>query len=138
MLQNATPIDALSPSQEKAIAALLMGKPVTDAASAAGVDRTTVHRWLREDIGFQVAFNRSRRELREAMINKLMALAEKATDAVERSITEGDGKTALSLLKGLGLLSGEPPKIGSDDPQDLADDAAHKELYRRLMRQLEG
>jgi hypothetical protein len=49
-----------------------------------------------------------------------MALAEKATAAVERSITEGDGKTALALLKGLGLLSGEASRIGSDDPKKLA------------------
>jgi len=133
MRQNAALIDALSPSQEKALAVLLTGKPVTDAAAAAGVDRTTVHRWLKEDFGFQAALNRARRELREAMTAKLMALAEKAAEAVERSIDEGDGKTALALLKGLGLLTGEPPKVGSDDPQDLADGAAQKEMFRSLL-----
>jgi hypothetical protein len=77
MLQNATPIDALSPSQETVLAVLLAGKSVTDAATAAGVDRTTVHRWLKEDLGFPAAFNRARRELREALTARLMALAER-------------------------------------------------------------
>jgi hypothetical protein len=134
MLQNATPIDALSPSQETVLTVLLTGKSVTDAATAAGVDRTTVHRWLKEDFGFQAAFNRARRELREALTAKLMALAEKATEAVEKSIAEGDGKTALALLKGLGLLPGELPTIGSDEPQDLVDGASQKEMFRSLLR----
>jgi transposase-like protein len=55
----------LSGAQEKAIEALLAGKSVTEAAIAAGVDRTTVHRWLK-DVRFEVALGRARRELREA------------------------------------------------------------------------
>jgi len=43
MPQNATPsADALTPGQEKALSALLAGKSVTDAATAAEVDRTTM------------------------------------------------------------------------------------------------
>ena len=46
--QNATSGGNLTPPQEKALAALLSGKTVTAAAEAAGVDRTTVYRWLRD------------------------------------------------------------------------------------------
>jgi hypothetical protein len=38
-----------------------------------------------------------------------------------RSIAEGNGKTALTLLKG--LLSGQLVKVRSDDPAELADEA---------------
>ena len=131
MQRNATPsADALTPNQDKALAALLAGKSVTDAAAAAEVDRTTVHRWLKDDFGFRAAFNRERHRLREAMQSRLMTLAEKAMECVERSIADGDGKAALALLKGLGLLPGEPPNIGSEDPADLAADARRQELFR--------
>ena len=133
MPQNATPsADALTPSQEKALSALLAGKSVTDAAAAAEVDRTTVHRWLKDDFGFRAAFNRERRRLREAMQSRLMTLAEKAAECVERSLADGDDKIALALLKGLGLLSGELPSVGSDDPADLAAAARRDELFRSL------
>src|SRR5215510_13573473 len=107
MQRNATPAtDSLTPTQEKALAALLAGKTVTAAATAAEVDRTTVHRWLKDDFTFRAALNRGQRDLREAMQARVMGLAEKASLFVERAITEGDGKTALALLKGFGLLSG--------------------------------
>jgi hypothetical protein len=128
MRQNATPAnDALSPNQEKALAALLAGKSVTEAAAAAEVDRTTLHRWLKEDFDFKAALNRGRKDLREAMHARLMVLADKAAGCVEKD--NGDGKVALALLKGIGLLSGEPVKVGSDDPQRLAIEACRNALF---------
>lgn len=105
---------------------------MTDAAATAEVDRTTVHRWLKEDFAFQAALNRSRRDLREALQARLLGLAEKAAECVERSLAAGDSKAALALLKGLGLLPGELAKIGSDDPADLADKARVQELFRGM------
>jgi hypothetical protein len=97
-----------SPAQLKAIETLVAGKSVMEAATASEVDRTTVHRWLKDDVVFQVALNTAQRELRDAMQTRLLALADKAVDAIEQSIKEGDGKAALALLRGLGLLSGGP------------------------------
>ena len=135
MQRNATPqAGAITPSQEKALAALLAGKTVTHAAAGAEVDRTTVHRWLKEDFAFQAALNRGRRDLRKALQARLMNLAEKAAECVERSIGEGDGKSALALLKGLGLLSGQLPRIGSDDPEDFAESARERESFRKLFQ----
>jgi hypothetical protein len=96
------------------------------------VDRTAVHRWLKYDFGFRAAFNRERRRLREAMQARLMTLAEKAAECVERSPADGDGKTALALLKGLGLLSGELPPVGRDDPTGIAAAGRRDELFRSL------
>jgi hypothetical protein len=70
MQQNAPveePGDGLSPTQETGLAALLTGATVTAAADAAGVDRATVHRWLKDDFTFLVAYNRGRRELHDAV-----------------------------------------------------------------------
>jgi hypothetical protein len=110
MPQNATPTEELTPAQDQALAALLGGKCVTEAATIAGVDRVTVHRWLK-DWSFKAAFNRRRRELQEAMEARLMALANKAADCVDQSLATGDAKTGLALLKGLGLLTGRRPNI---------------------------
>jgi hypothetical protein len=130
MRQNATPAkDPLSPNQERALAALLAGKSVTEAAAVAEVDRTTLHRWLKEDFDFGAALNRGRKDLREAMHARLMVLAAKAAGCVEKALDNGDDKVALALLKGIGLLSGEPPKVGSDDPQRLAVEARRNALF---------
>jgi hypothetical protein len=68
MHHNAAPATViLTPEQDAAVAALLAGRTVTDAAAATGVDRTTVHRWLKKDFAFQAALNLGRRESRDAL-----------------------------------------------------------------------
>lgn len=106
---NTTSGDGLSPVQETVLAALLAGQKITDAAKAAGVDRTTIYRWLKDSDrpAFRCALNRGRRELRQATRARLLALADKAVDSLEVAFAEGDGKAALALLKGLGLLRGQ-------------------------------
>jgi hypothetical protein len=117
MPRNATSsCEALTSAQEKALAAWLTGKSVTDAASAA-VDRTTVHRWLKSDFTFQAALNRGKCNLREAVPARLMTIAE---ECVSKSLKGGNSKTALTVLKGLGLLDGKRPDIDSSDPEELA------------------
>lgn len=107
MQQNATPeAPVLSAQQEAALAAILAGKTVTDAATIAGVDRSTVHRWMKDDLYFQLCLDRARRELREALQARLMAMAEQAMDTVQKRIKNGDPSTALAIIKGVGLLRG--------------------------------
>jgi transposase-like protein len=106
MPQNATFSENLSPAQEKALAALLAGQTITDAAKAAEVDRSTIYRWLRDACrpDFRIALERGRLELRQAVEARLLALANEATDCLEHAFARGDGKSALALLHGLGLL----------------------------------
>ena len=122
----------LSPSQIRALEALLAGDTVTATAKHAGVSRETVHRWWREDFEFQAAYNRARRELLETMQCRLLALADQATETVTKAIKQGDTKAALTLLKGLGLLPGTPARIGTDDAHVLRQDSeiAKKEARR--------
>ena len=52
------------------------------------------------------ALERGRWELRQAVQARLLTLADKAADCLEVTLAQGDGKAALALLKGLGLLNG--------------------------------
>lgn len=112
MQQNATYGDALSPAQLIALAALLGGQTITAAALAADVDRATLYRWMRnpEKPGFRKALQRGRRELRQAMRARLVAMLPKMGDCLESSLTQGESRTAIALLRGLGFLPG-PPKL---------------------------
>ena len=119
-------LSVVSPKQENALAALLSGATVTEAAKLAGVHRCTVHEWLRSDIGFRAQLSSRQRELRSALGVRLMKLCEKATNVVEKALEEGeDSQFAFDLLKGMGLV--KPPNLGWDDP----------ELLRHLERQRE-
>ena len=133
MQHNATQIEDLTPAQHLALEALLAGRTVTDAAAAAQVDRTTLHRWLKDDMAFQAAFNRGKRELRDAAHVRLMQVAAKAVDCVEQAVESRDAKTALAVLRGLGLLDGNP-EIGSDDPATLASERAEREFLSGFTR----
>ena len=103
MTQNDT-LSPLSPAQVKVLAEMLTGKTITDAATAAGVERITVHRWLRENFAFQAAWNRDRQELRRETYARLERLAAKAADCLEKAIDGGDVKAALEIIKGTGIL----------------------------------
>lgn len=122
--QNATEESGLSPQQLQALESLLRGETVTEAASRAGVDRTTVHRWQREDYRFMAAVNSGRREIAEAIQARLLGVALSASETVASAIESGDVRTALTVLKGMGVLSGELPRIGPEDPEEIRNDAA--------------
>ena len=117
--QNAT----LSPRQEHALAALLAGQSVTGAAELAGVDRTSVHRWLREDYTFQAALSGGKRELRDVVQARLMRVGEAAAEVVTAAVEGGNVRAALAVLKGLGLLDGRPLEVGGEDPERLRAEA---------------
>lgn len=128
MQQNAT----LSPIQETAVTALLAGETVTAAAHTAGVDRTTLHRWLKHDFVFTAALHQRQRECRDALLARLLALGDKAVRAVEKAIEAENPKVALEILRGLGLLRGKRLNLGSDDPAALADADAQDEWLDSL------
>ena len=105
--QDATLEGGLTLAEQKALHAMLAGASITDAAKAAGVDRTTLHRWLRhpdQHHAFRRALHRGRQELRWEMHSRLLAMASKAADCLENAVVHGDEKAALALLKGIGFL----------------------------------
>ena len=125
--------------QTKALGALLAGGTVTRAAERAAVDRTTVHRWLREDWDFQAALNRGRSELQSAVEARLLLVAEQAAETVAHAVQGGDLRAAIAVLKGLGLLAGYPPEIGDDDPDRLREEAdlrAKEDAWNQTIRSM--
>ena len=111
---------------------------MTSSAAEAGVDRTTVHRWLRDDHAFRAAWNRIRRDREREVLARIEHLANAALDAVERAVTDGDVRVSLIVLRGMGLLRGERPSIGSEDAAGLASDAklAESDEKERRMRSM--
>ena len=100
---NATDQDAeapeLSQAQFQALSALGSGSTITDSARVAGVDRTTIHRWLREDVHFQAAWNRLRAETRSEVAVRLNHLAGTALDSVQGSLEAGDARAELHRME---------------------------------------
>jgi hypothetical protein len=112
----------LSPAQSEALSAIIAGNSITRAAEIAAVDRSTMHRWLREDWLFQAHLNREKRELKEAIEAHLLKIAENAAEAVSEAVSGGDTRTALTVLKGLGRLSGESITTGHETPEILQEE----------------
>ncbi len=111
--------EALTPQQVTALEQLLSGGTVTAAAGAAQIDRSTLHRWLKEDYVFQARLNQLKRELVEAVEARLLTIVQKATQAVENAVDEGNLVASLAVLKGMGALSGTPVTPGLEDPEAL-------------------
>ena len=68
-----------------------------------GVHRNTLYRWLRDPV-FCAAMQDVRGELRDAARLRLESMADKAALYVEHAMGHGDGRTALNLLKLLGIF----------------------------------
>jgi transposase-like protein len=91
--QNTTVATPLTLPQEKVFEALIAGATVTDAARQAGVDRSTVYRWLHEST-FYLSFNQAKEERTESVRAELRSL----------------GKDAVETLRGL-LKEAVPPAV---------------------------
>ena len=99
------------------------GNSITRAAEIAQVDRSTVHRWLRRDCKFQAVLNRERREFIDAVEARLLRIARNASEAVSQAIEGGDTRTALIVLKSLGLLVKNAIVTGNENPDILREES---------------
>ena len=120
----------LTGAQQTAMLALVRGATVVSAAEEAGVSRSTLHRWLTDPL-FVSAYNRARADVRDAALRRASSLADRALSVVEKALDDGDAKTALALLRGLGLLTGEAATIGPVDPRTIELDRRQREASRR-------
>ena len=111
----------LTAVQINVIRALVSGQTVLSAAEDANIHRSTIHRWLRENYDFQAALNASKRHLWDEITCRLLSIGSTAIETIEATIRNGNTRAALEVLKGLGLLSGKPLEIESDDPKELKE-----------------
>jgi hypothetical protein len=137
MTQNTTVLtnavsagDVLSRSQLIVLDSLLGGATVTAASVTAGVDRSTVHRWLRVDWDFIAVMNGKRQELHDAAESRLLNLLDLALDTIEKAVASGDTRASVALLRGAGLLSGRKPAVGSDNAEHLQTESETQEQRR--------
>ena len=95
------------------------------------MDRCTVHRWPRNDYGFQAAVNAAELELQRAVQLRLAQAASAAAAVVASAIEKGDLRASLAVLKGIGALDGNERRPGSDRPEVLEEEAKLAEADRR-------
>ena len=139
MPQSETKRDT-SPKQCTAISRLLLGDTISAASKAAGVSRSTLHRWIKDDFHFQAALNHERRLILLRSTSRVWGLADLAIGIIEDALAEGDRRIAVAVLRGSGLLGGRLPEIGSTDQEVLQlefdakiDDAKARAVGRSFM-----
>jgi len=108
---------SLSPPQRMAIQLLTSGKSLVAAATAAGVNRTTLYRWLKGDPAFVAAYNAWQKDVRDTARGKILALSDLAITTIAKAMTRGDTRPALRILEATGALTHEEP--GSTDPVEI-------------------
>ena len=94
----------LQKPQQAALWALREGMNLQQAAERAQVARMTLYRWIQKDPHFRAAYNLWQQEIAETARARLLKLSEKAVDAVERQLINGDAKVAVAVLRELGVL----------------------------------
>lgn len=81
--------ESLTPSQQRAISALLEARDVRSAAASAGVSARSVYRWMGEP-AFQQALQQAQRMLLEGVLRRLTRISEMAVDVLERGMSPAE------------------------------------------------
>ncbi len=81
--------ERLTRKMEDSIAALLTEKTVEDAARKANVGYRTLKGWMARSQPFREAYRLARQEVLERTVARLLALTDKAAEALERNLTCG-------------------------------------------------
>jgi hypothetical protein len=121
--QESTDSAELSQSQITAVAAIISGCTVTGAASRAGIDRSTIYLWLKQDAAFVAELNRAKLEQLQVVKDELRALAVDATRTLRDLLTASETpptirlRAAVVVLQAVGGL--EPEKIGPTDAGEV-------------------
>jgi AcrR family transcriptional regulator len=94
----------LSAKQITAVAALLAGKSVEQAAQAADVDPATVHRWFKASDAFNAALSEGRRAALHTAITTLSYVSRTAAGVVLEVMSNKKTPPAVRLRAALGVL----------------------------------
>ena len=86
-------IGELSSRQQRAIAALLTTKSMSEAASSAGVGERTLYRWLAEDEAFRAGLARAESELLDTATRRLLALQGQAIETLEHLLSSAESES---------------------------------------------
>lgn len=129
--------DDLTDKQLVALGAMLEGKSQRQAAQVASVAPETITRWKASDAEFTAKLNQGRREVWDARINRIRAMADLALDAVESLLTDPDAadsvraKLALAILDHVGMSELGRGDVGVTDPDRLRKSWVEAERSRQ-------
>ena len=96
MADNGSTSGELTPTQQRAVRALLTSKGVSEAAKLAKVGERTLWRWLL-DPGFKVALSAAEGELLDAATRRLLGLQESAIETFEQVLGDASASQAVRL-----------------------------------------
>lgn len=125
----------LAPKQVAALAVIASGGTLSAAAAAGGVDRATLYRWRKEDPQFIAALNAWRGEQVLHAKDKLLGMAQAASDAVCAELASGNGRLGLRVLRELGCAAAgptEPTDPAEVFPEKDAGDPTVRQFYNEL------
>lgn len=115
----------LTGPQRRTVAALLTAGSIEAAATAAGVSRNTVFRWLQED-AFRAELARARARLFDETMMQLQEVMREGVRVLSgllKSRNEGIRSRAVAVALGLGMRAREAVNL-SELVRSLADDVA--------------
>jgi transposase-like protein len=139
--QNSTE-STLSPKQIRVIEALASGASVADAARRAGVDRSTIYLWMKDDDDFAEELSLARRECADNMRARLRELAEDAVKTVRELMTGTDVsaavrlRAALSVLQSMGAMDESQGTLAMIERGRASSESWDSPLLNALARQL--
>lgn len=97
MAENGTDTEKLSPSQLKAIIALLETRTVEQAAIKAGVGARTLYRWLAEDKEFNARLRFAEGRLIDNATRRLVGLADRSIDVLKDMLNDEEVEDPVRL-----------------------------------------
>lgn len=109
--QNAT-LSTLSTEQQTVIAALAEGRSVVAAAEAAGIHRTSIYQWMKNDSKFLSALNQARIERESMLAEQLRDLASRAFSTIAALLDDPATPPQVRLKAALSIL--DRPRASSD------------------------
>jgi transposase-like protein len=123
---------SLRTRQVMAFQALIGGKSIAAAARAAGVNRATVHRWIKDDPNFKAALARQADEQMAAAREQLKNSVEPAARNIHQAVRQGHVAASMQVLKSVGLMGARAEAKGEPSPRAVVSSRAALALEARL------
>lgn len=128
-------LGAITDVQRRALNLIAEGQSISEIAATVGVNRGTIHRWIRADPYFRAAYNAWQLEQRDACQAALLKCARDAVKRIERMVNI-DEHVALKVVKELGLfrtsqaLHTDPDRVAREIETEKIEDEALLEQRR--------
>jgi hypothetical protein len=133
----------LSPAQAQVIGALAQGRTITDAARDAGLHRTTIHTWFRDQPLFKTAFEEAQREYVDTLHDGMRDLAARAVETLRSLLDDPQTPPSVRLRTARAVLQRPhfpkpgwhlPVRIESPREQQVVDGLAEIKADYDAMR----